>query len=125
MTFGMVCSVFLAQNGGAPPGQGKPPFGGGMLMLAPVFLIMIVFMWMSSRSQKKKEQVRQTMLDNVKAKDRVVTVGGIHGRVVSTKGNRLVLCVDENKDVRVSVNRSGIARVITGSEDEEQDEASA
>jgi preprotein translocase subunit YajC len=119
----MVCSVFLAQNGGAPPVQPKP--FGGLLMLAPVFLIMIVFMWMSSRSQKKKEQARQAMLDNVKAKDRVVTVGGIHGRVVSAKGNRLVLCVDENKDVRVSVNRSGIARVVTGDGDEEQDEASA
>ncbi len=96
-----------------------------MGMLAPVFLIMIVFMWMSSRSQKKKERARQAMLDNVKTKDKVVTIGGIHARVVSVKGNRFVLCVDENKDVRVTVNRSGIARVVTGDGDEEQDEASA
>jgi preprotein translocase subunit YajC len=54
-----------------------------------------------------------------------VTIGGIHARVVSVKGNRFVLCVDENKDVRVTVNRSGIARVVTGDGDEEQDEASA
>jgi preprotein translocase subunit YajC len=86
---------------------------------------MIVFMWMSSRSQKKKERARQAMLDNVKTKDKVVTIGGIHARVVSVKGNRFVLCVDENKDVRVTVNRSGIARVVTGDGDEEQDEASA
>ncbi len=124
MTFGMVCSVFLAQNGGAPPSRG-PGGLGGLGMLAPVFLIMIVFMWMSSRSQKKKERARQAMLDNVKTKDKVVTIGGIHARVVSVKGNRFVLCVDENKDVRVTVNRSGIARVVTGDGDEEQDEASA
>ena len=123
MTFGTACNVFLAQNGQPAQPQGSPL--GSMLWLAPVFLIMIVFMWMSSRSQKKKEQERQRMLDNVKTKDRVVTIGGIHGRVVSARGNRFVLCVDENKDVRVSVNRSGIARVLTGSEDEEQDEASA
>ena len=108
MTFGTACNVFLAQNGQPAQPQGSPL--GSMLWLAPVFLIMIVFMWMSSRSQKKKEQERQRMLDNVKTKDRVVTIGGIHGRVVSARGNRFVLRVDDEKDVKITVSRTGVSR---------------
>ena len=128
MTFLATVSFLLAQAEGAGGGGGQtPPSGGmgGMTFLIPAIGIMVVFMWMSSRSQKKKEKERQLMIDNVKPRDRVVTIGGIHGRVVSVKDNKLTLCIDENKDVRITVNRSAISRPLKDGDDGDEDEQAA
>jgi len=108
-TFG---ALVIAQDaGGAPPA----PAGGlsDMLRLfAPMILILIVFMWMTHRSQKKKEMEREQMLASIKPRDKVVTIGGIHGRVVNVKEDVFVLRVDEDKDVRITVSRSGVSRKV-------------
>ena len=61
------------------------------------------------------------MLDTIQARDRVVTMGGIHGRVVSIKQDTFVLRVDEEKDVKITVSRSGVSRKAG----EEADDAQA
>ena len=77
----------------------------GML---PIILILVAFFWLMHRSQKKKDQARQQMLDSIQPKDRVVTVGGIHGRVLEVKEDAFVLRVDD--DVKVTVSRGAISR---------------
>ena len=88
----------------------------GMLILMP--LILIAFLWMSSRSQKRRERERQAVLDAIKPKDRVITVGGVHGRVVEIKDDSIVLRVDSDKDVRITVTKNSISRRV-GDEDGE------
>jgi preprotein translocase subunit YajC len=133
MTLWQIGNVVFAQAGGeAAPAAGQQATSpqptsplGSFTMFIPIIAIMIVFMWMSSRSQKKRDTQRRLMIDNVKPKDRVVTIGGLYGRVVSVKGNKLVLCVDENKDVRVTVNKSAISRPLKEGEDEAEGDESA
>ncbi len=108
-------TMVLAQAEGDRP---APVAGGGFGFLIPMVLILVVFFWMTHRSQKKKDQQRQQMLDNIQAKDKVVTIGGIHGRVVHIKEDAFVLCVNEEKDVRLTISRSGISRKEDGEEAE-------
>ena len=50
------------------------------------------------------------MLSALKKGDRVVTIGGIHGVVSSTKEKTVILKVDDN--VKLEFNRSAIASVV-------------
>ena len=103
----------LAQQGGQEPAT----FFDTVMSMAPFIVIIVVFFWWMSRSQKKKDQQREQALDTIRPKDRVMTIGGIHGKVVSVRDDVFVLRVDDEKDVKISISRNGISRKVeTGSE---------
>jgi preprotein translocase subunit YajC len=55
------------------------------------------------------------MITNLKEKDRVVTIGGIHGVVTNVQRERdeVTVRVDEATGTKIRVSASAIARVIT------------
>lgn len=63
-------------QGGGPAPQGSPP--GSMVSMLLPFLILIPFLFLSFRRQKKEQQARA----NLKKGDRVVTGGGLIGELV-------------------------------------------
>lgn len=95
--------------------------GGGLAafltQFGPIILIVVVFFWLMHRSQKKKDQERHKMLDSIEPKDRVVTIGGIHGRVVEVREDVFVLRVDEN--VKIAVSKSAVSRKASEQPDEQ------
>ena len=106
-------------GGGAPPaptGTGtQQPAGGGtgpcamdpsMLLMLGLFMVVMWLMVLGPERKRRKET--QQMLAALKAGDRVVTLGGMHG-VVSSLGDRTVTVrVDQLKMV---FDRSAISRV--------------
>lgn len=82
-----------------------------MQMVITFGLIFIVMYFLIFRPQKKKEQETKRMLDALKKGDKVVTIGGIHGTVSSTKEKTVIVKVDDN--TKIEFNRSAIATVIT------------
>lgn len=85
--------LFLA---GAPAGEQANP----LAMFLPLILIFIVFYFFIIRPQKKKEDQRKAMVEAVKKNDRVVTIGGIHGTVVSVEESSVLVQVDNNTKLR-------------------------
>ena len=56
---------------------------------------------------KKQEEVKK-MQSSLKKGDRVVTVGGIHGKVIEVKTDKVVLKVSNNNEITVdntAINR--------------------
>jgi len=43
------------------------------------------------RPQKKKEKLKQEMLSQLIVGDKILTIGGIHGKIVSIKGDNLII----------------------------------
>lgn len=86
--------------------------------LLPFILIIVVFFWLMSRSQKKRDRKRTQMLEDIRPRDDVVTIGGIRGRVVKIKGDEVVLRIDPEKDIKITIAKSGINRKL--GEEEEQ-----
>ena len=75
---------FLAENTGDA--------GGGLLSMLPMLLIMVgVFYFMLIRPEKKRKKEAETLRSNVKVGDRIVTIGGICGTVVSVKDDKFVI----------------------------------
>ncbi len=72
----------------------------------PVVLIAI-FYFLLYRPQKKQQKKRQSMLDAIKVGSRVITVGGIYGRVTAINEDRLRLSIAENVEIEVTRNAVG------------------
>ena len=81
-----------------------------LMSVVPFILIIAIFYFFIIRPQNKKQKETQKMIDALKKGDKVVTIGGIHGVVSSTKEKTVILKVDEN--VKIEVNRSAIAGVV-------------
>lgn len=85
--------------------------------VVPIFLVFAVFMWWSSRSKNKERRQFEEMLNSLGRNDRIQTIGGILGTVVETRGNEVVVKVDETNNVKMRFNRSAIKEVIRESSD--------
>jgi preprotein translocase subunit YajC len=114
-------TIVLAAAEGAPAGDAPAATPSSYSFLIPMALILMVFFWLTSRSQKKRDRQRQQVLDSIKPKDKVVTIGGIHGRVVRAKDDAYVLRVDEEKDICITVQKSAVSRKADD-EDEQKEE---
>jgi preprotein translocase subunit YajC len=107
-------AVLLAQN--APPGGA---FGGYSTLLF-FGAIIAVFYFFIIRPQKKREKERTSMIDSLKKGNRVVTIGGVYGTVVSIKEDSVVLRVDEERDIHMRYIKSAISRIIEDPAEEEK-----
>lgn len=69
---------------------------GMLLMLVGVFVLMY---FTTVRPQKKRQKEEQQMRDNIQVGDEITTIGGIMGRVVTTKEDSLIIetGADRNK----------------------------
>ncbi len=84
----------------------------GLLAFAPIIAIFVLFIWFTSRSQKKRQRQRENMLNDLRVKDDVVTIGGICGRIVRIQDDEIVLRIDPEKDIKITVTKGGIGRKL-------------
>lgn len=83
----------------------------GIMTFLPFVLIIAIFYFFIIRPQNKKQKETEKMINALKKGDKVVTIGGIHGVVSSTKEKTVILKVDDN--TKLEFNRSAIATVVT------------
>ena len=85
------------------------PAGGAgtasmMTTIITFVLIILIFYFLIIRPQKKKDKETKAMLAAMKKGDKVVTIGGIHGTVVSVKDQTVVIKVDDSARIEFSKN---------------------
>ena len=76
----------------------------------PMVLIFAVFYFMLIRPQRKKDKKVKEMLNNLKAGDRVCTIGGIYGTIVGIKDDTVTLSVGRD-NLSMVIARWGIRSV--------------
>lgn len=93
---------------------------GGQGSLLPMIVmwtaIIAIFYFLLIRPQKKAQQRHQEMVEGLKKGDDVMTEGGIVGRVIHLKEDRVT--VKTANDTRIEVARGKIARVFGSEEDQ-------
>ena len=72
--------------------------------MAFLVLLFLLFYFFIIRPQKKRETKRKEMIAAVRKGDRVITVGGIHGRVLQVSDNSVLAEVDTNVKLRFTKN---------------------
>lgn len=93
---------------------GAPPGAGGSAFLFALMIAMVAFMLLSARSQKKRERTeRENLYARLAKNERVLTIGGVIGTIVSVKDNEVVLKVDESTNTKMTFVKTAIQRIIT------------
>jgi preprotein translocase subunit YajC len=90
-------------QGGAAGGQGAAGFSG----FIPLILMFVIFYFLLIRPQQKKTKEHRQMISNLKKGDRIITSGGIHGRI--TGMDDATLTVEIADKVRVKVARGNVS----------------
>ena len=93
-------NMFLLQA----PAQGQQ--GGGYSGLIMIALIFVVFWLFFIRPQNKKQKEEQKFRESLQKGDDIVTIGGIHGKVVEVKETTVMVSIDSN--VKIEVEKSAI-----------------
>ena len=98
----------------AATGEAAATTGTSIAALAttflPLILIFVVFWFMLIRPQRKKDKQVKEMLNNLKAGDRVCTIGGIYGTIIGIKDDTVTLSVGRD-NLTMVVARWGIRSV--------------
>lgn len=92
---------FLPLQAAQQPGGGGPQF---WIMMG---LIMVVFWFFMIRPQQKKAKDAKKFRESLQKGAKVVTIGGIHGRVVEVNDTTILVEVDSN--VKLRFEKSAIA----------------
>ncbi|MBQ3124674.1 MAG: preprotein translocase subunit YajC [Clostridia bacterium] len=80
--FGIV--AYATENGAQQPPSGPAAIISSFL---PLVLMIAVFYFLLIRPQRKRDKEKRAMLDALKVGDKVVTIGGICGKVSKIKDN--------------------------------------
>ena len=68
-----------------------------MLIWLVVFFGIIYFIII--RPQNKQQKARRAMLDSLRVKDKVITIGGIHGTITKVKEDTVMIKVADNVEI--------------------------
>ncbi|RAK10369.1 preprotein translocase subunit YajC [Halanaerobium saccharolyticum] len=77
--------------------------------ILPWVLIFGIFWFFLIRPQQKQKKEHQNMLDNLSVGDKIVTIGGIKGKIIKLKDNNIRIRVSSNVDI--DFVKSAISRV--------------
>lgn len=86
------------------------PVASLLVTFGPLVLIFVVFYFMLIRPQRKKDKQVKEMLNNLKAGDRVCTIGGIYGTIVGIRDDTVTLSVGRD-NTNMVIARWGIRSV--------------
>jgi len=102
--------AYAMGTGGATGGAGS---GGGLTAFVPLILMFAIFYFLLIRPQQKKAKEHQNMINSIKKGDRVITSGGIHGRIMAVDDTTVSIAVAEK--IRIKVSSGNIGTVMPGS----------
>ncbi len=84
--------------------QQSSPLG----MFLPLILILVIFWIFMIRPQSKQQKELRKFRESLQKGDKVITTGGIYGKIVSTTETTVILQVDEN--TKLTVDKSSLIK---------------
>ena len=87
-----------------PEGQDANP----LMSFLPLLLIIVVFYFFMIRPQMKRQKEVRKFRESLAKNDKVVTTGGIYGRIIEVKESTIILEIA--KDVQIKVDKNGIVK---------------
>jgi preprotein translocase subunit YajC len=90
----------LLQAGGTP--------GGGMSTLIMMGLMFVVFYFFLIRPQSKKAKEAQNFISSIKVGDKVITLAGIHGKIVSINDEDKTFLIQIDGPTRMKIEKTAV-----------------
>ncbi len=80
--------------------------GGGMMSLLMMVALIAIFYFFMIAPQQKKQKKINAFRDSLKNGDKVITAGGIYGRIREIKDNTVILEIADG--VRIKIDKNSI-----------------
>jgi len=94
----MMNIILMASQGGE---------GGGMSTILMLVLMVVVFYFFMIRPQQKKAKEQKKFRESLVKGSKVVTIGGIHGKIAEVKDTTVI--IDVHSGGQLKVEKSAIA----------------
>jgi preprotein translocase subunit YajC len=95
--------LLMGQPSGTASGQSN-----ALVTFLPLLLVFVVFYFFMIRPQMRKQKEMTNYRNSLKKGDKVVTTGGIYGRIYEVKDNYVMLEV--GGDLRLKVDKSALIK---------------
>jgi preprotein translocase subunit YajC len=95
-------NIAYAMGPGGAGGEG----GGGFSTFIPLILMFVIFYFLLIRPQQKKTKEHRQMVSNLSKGDRIITSGGLHGRITGLSDATLTVEIADK--VRVKIARGNV-----------------
>ena len=79
---------------------------GGSGQIIMLVLMLVVFYFFMIRPQMKKQKEMKKVRERLKAGDKVVTIGGIHGKILEVADSTVLISAEGTK---IRIEKSAIA----------------
>ena len=108
----------MAAQQDAVTSQGTPSNGpvqqapqtGGAQMLIMFAVIVAIFYFIIILPAKKKQKKHANLIDGLQGGERVITAGGIYGKVLRVMDDRIELEIDKNSKMQIA--KTSISTII-------------
>ncbi|HPK04927.1 MAG TPA: preprotein translocase subunit YajC [Bacteroidales bacterium] len=87
--------------------QNQEGGGGGFGSLFVLVAIMVIFYLFFIRPQMKRSKEQKKFRENLKKGDKVVTIGGLHGKIAEVQETTFTLELADN--VKIRIDKSAVA----------------
>lgn len=101
--------LFLAMSASGGEGQES-----GLMGMLPFVLIIVVIYFFMIRPQSKKAKKQKEMLSNLKKGDKIISIGGIYGTILSVQDRSFIIQI--SKGVEMEIDRSSVSTVVSDTE---------
>lgn len=82
-----------------------------LLSLLPIILIFVIMYMLLIRPQQKRNKEHLELVKRLKAGDKIITAGGIHGTITGVKEGTLMLRISDK--VEIEISRGSVATIKT------------
>jgi preprotein translocase subunit YajC len=89
------------------PQQGSGSSGSSLYSFLPLILIVVVFYLFFIRPQMKKSKDQKKFRESLQKGQKVITIGGIHGKIVEIQDTTVTIEVEGQ--VRLRIEKSAVA----------------
>jgi preprotein translocase subunit YajC len=82
--------------------------GNALTSLLPLLLIIVVFYFFMIRPQVKRQKELKTYRSTLQKNDKIVTTGGIYGKITDVKDMTVTVEIAEN--VRIKIDKNAVLK---------------
>jgi preprotein translocase subunit YajC len=87
-------------------GEGSSGSGGTTMLIMLVAIILVFYFFMIRPQQKKQKQI-QNFRNELKRGDKIVTIGGIHGKIIDVQETTFTIEVEDG--VKLKIEKAAVA----------------
>jgi preprotein translocase subunit YajC len=81
--------------------------GGGIMSFLPIVVIFVIFYFFMIRPQMKKQKDQKKYMEEIKKGDKIITIGGIHGKIAEVNDTTFIIEVEGG--VRLKIQKTAVS----------------